>query len=149
MKLGPFLGISNRRPDFDLRIKTKTLQGDYLKDAVNVEIDNARNLRRRPRAVRVQALTGPHSLFRIDATKYLLVVDSILYAVTLPSYTQTLLKALTSNAAMSYVKQGADVFYSNGTDSGRITAGVVYPLALPTPAKPTASGIGGGLPAGL
>ena len=149
MRLGPFLGISNRRPDFDLRIKTSTMQGDYLKDAVNVEIDNARNLRRRPRAVRVQALTGPHSLFRIDATNYLLVVDSILYAVTLPSYTQTLLKALTSNAAMSYVKQGADVFYSNGTDSGRITAGAVYPLALPTPAKPTASGIGGGLLAGL
>lgn len=145
MKLGPFLGINNRRPDFDLHIKTTTMQGDYLRDAINVEIDNTGKLLRRKVPVLAQALAGPHSLYMLDYTNGLLVIDSILYAITLPSYTQTLLKVLTSNAAMSYAEQGGEVFYSNGTDSGRIVSGAFYPLALPTPDAPTLSAIGGSL----
>ena len=148
MKLGPFLGISNRRPDFDLHIKMNTTQGDYLRDAINVDIDNTGRLLRRKVPTLVQAMTGAHSLYMTDETNGLLVIDSILYAITLPSYTQTLLKVLNSNAAMSYVEQGGEVFYSNGTDSGRIVSGAFYPLALPTPDTPTISSIGGNLLAG-
>ena len=148
MRLGPFLGINNRRPDFDLHIKTTSTQGDYLRDAVNVEIDNTGHLLRRKKATLVQSVTGPHSLHMTDEANGLLVIDSILYAITLPSYTQTLLKVLTSNDRMSYVEQGGEVFYSNGTDSGRIVSGGFYPLALPTPGKPTLATIGGNLLAG-
>ena len=147
-KLSNFLGISNRRPDHEMRIKTNQIQGDYLRGAVNVEINNVGELERRKIPVLVQALTGPHSLFMLDETNGLLVIDSILYAITLPSYTQTLLKVLTSNAAMSYVKQGADTYYSNGTDSGRINGGAAYPIALPTPTAPALSSISGNLLAG-
>lgn len=68
MKLGPFLGISNRRPDFDLHIKTNTTQGDYLRDAINVEIDNTGRLLRRKKATLVQAVTGPHNLHTLVTT---------------------------------------------------------------------------------
>ena len=148
-KLSNFLGINNRLPDFSLHIRTRQVSGDYLRDAVNVDIDNSGRLLHRKVPQLVQAMTGAHSIHMTSATAGYLVRDSVLYSIVLPTYAETLLRVLSSNAAMSYVKQGADVFYSNGTDSGRITAGVVYPLALPTPAKPTASGIGGGLPAGL
>lgn len=148
MRIGPFLGISNRRPDFDLHIKTNTTQGDYLRDAVNVEIDNTGRLLRRKKATLVQAVTGPHSLHMLDETNGLLVRDSVLYAVTLPTYSETVVKLLSSNDAMSYAEQGGEVFYSNGTDSGRIVSGAFYPLAMPTPAKPTLSSIGGNLLAG-
>lgn len=148
-KLSNFLGINNRLPDSALQIRTQQVQGSYLKDALNVEIDNARRLRRRPGETQVQALTAPHSLFIMsDATHGYVVVDSVLYAITLPSYTQTLVKALASNAAMSYVQEGDSLYFSNGTDSGRITAGTVYPLGLPTPAAPALSESGGSLSAG-
>lgn len=35
---GPFLGINNRRPDFALHVPK---EGDFVRDAVNVDIDNA------------------------------------------------------------------------------------------------------------
>lgn len=148
-KLGPFLGINNRRPDFDLHVKTNAVQGDYLRDAVNVDIDNTGRLLRRKVPTLVQAMIGAHSLYMLDDENGLLVIDSILYAITLPSYTQTLLKVLTSNDAMSYTEQGGEAFYSNGTDSGRIVSGAFYPLALPTPDQPaTPDVIGGNLLAG-
>ena len=146
---GPFLGINNRLPDFGMHVKTNTVQGDYLRDAINVEIDNTGRLLRRKKATLVQALTGPHSLFMVDATNGLVVIDSILYVFSIPAYTQTPFKVLTSNAAMSYVVRGGEVFYSNGTDSGRIVSGAFYPLALPTPGQPAPPDIiGGNLRAG-
>jgi len=148
IKLGPFLGINNRLPDSALHVRTRQIQGDYLKDAVNVDIDNAGRLLRRRDVALVQAMTGAHSLYLTSDTAGFLVRDSVLYAVTLPAYAETLLKVLTSDAAMSYVEYNGDLYYSNGTDSGRITAGVVYPLGLPTPDTPTISVIGGSLPAG-
>ena len=144
---GPFRGINNQLPDFALLADAKTGEC-FLRDAFNVELDNAGRLLRRKVPLLVQALSDAHSILMLDATNYLLVIDSILYAITLPTYTQTLLKVLSSNAAMSYVKEGGEVFYSNGTDSGRYVGGVIYPLALPTPVKPVLTVIGGGLLSG-
>ena len=147
-KLGPFLGVSNRRPDFDLRIKTNTLQGDYLRDAVNVDIDNAGRLCHRKVPQLVQAMSGAHSLYMTSATTGYLVRDSVLYVIALPTYRETMLKVLTSNDVMSYVEFNGDLYYSNGADSGRVTAGVVYPLGMVTPSAPTLSVIGGSLTVG-
>lgn len=142
---GPFLGINNRRPDFSLHVD-KT--GDFLRSAENVDIDNAGNLRRRKAAIRIQAMTGAHSLFTSgDGTRYM-VRDSVMYTVTLPSYAETLFKILSSNAPASYVEFNGSIYYSNGTDSGCIKSGVWYPWALPTPAAPTVSTVGGTLYAG-
>ena len=134
--VGPFLGVNNRLPDFALAIKDK---GRYLRDAVNVDITNSGHVRRRKATELVQALTAPHSLFGD-----FMVRDSVLYAVTLPAYSETLVKTLASNAAMSYCAFNGDTYYSNGTDSGRVASdGTWYPWALPTPVAPSCAALPG------
>lgn len=143
--LGPFLGINNRLPDFALHIP-KT--GDFLKSADNVDVDDAGKLRRRQAPLLLATMTDAHSLHLPTPTAGYLVRASVLYAITLPGYSETLVKILTSNARMSYAALGDSLYYSNGTDSGRITAGVAYPLGLPTPSAPAVAVIGGSLAAG-
>ncbi len=139
IKFGPFLGINTRLNDFSL----KTDAGQYLLTADNVDIDNAGTIRRRRGVTLAQAMTGAHSLHITSVSGGFLVRGSVLYSITLPSYSETLLKVLTSDARMNFVRIGVDWYYSNGTDSGRISAGVWYPLGLPTPAKPTVGGSSG------
>ena len=60
--IGPFLGINNRVPDFALRKSTAQLSGNYLREAENVDIDNARRLRRREgEALPTQRRSPSHS----------------------------------------------------------------------------------------
>lgn len=140
IKLGPFLGINNQLQDFEL----STENGRFLRTADNVNITDKGNIYRRKASALVQSLSAPHSLFN-----GYLVRSSALYAVTLPTYGETLAKVLASNARMSYCKFNGDTYYSNGTDSGRIASnGSVYPWGLPTPAAPSTSGIAGSLFAG-
>lgn len=147
-KLGPFLGIDNRLPDFALRLNTRQISGNYLRRAENVDIDNSGNLRRRESELLIQAMTDAHSLHMTSATTGHLVRGSVLYAVALPDYAETFAKTLSTNAAMIWLPVGDDLYFSNGTDAGRITGGVFYPLGLPTPTAPVCSAIGGGLFAG-
>lgn len=141
---GPFLGVNNRRADFDLHFRGINAKGDYLREAINVDIDGTGNIRRRKAAELVQAVSGSHSLHGLY-----LVRASALYRITLPGYSETLVKILTSNAPMSYAEYNGDIYYSNGVDSGRISAaGAVYPWALPTPEEPSVTTISGLLPAG-
>lgn len=146
--LGPFLGIDNRLPDFDLRINTRQLSGNYLRRAENVDIDNSGNLRRRESELLVQALTGAHSLYLTSDTAGYLVRDSVLFAITLPTYGENFAKTLTSNDPVSWLPIGDDLYFSNGTDSGRITQGLLFPLGLPTPDAPACNAVGGSLTAG-
>lgn len=60
--LGPFLGINNRLPDFALRIRTRQLSGDFLRSAINVDVDNSGNLRSRRATERTTVVAGAHSL---------------------------------------------------------------------------------------
>lgn len=143
--LGPFLGLNTRLPDFALH-KPKT--GDYLRVADNVDITDAGTIVRRRGVTLLASMTNAHSLHMKTVSTGFLVRSSVLYAITLPSYTETLLKVLASDATMSYAQIGTDWYFSNGTDSGRITAGVAYPLGLPSLAAPTLAGIGGSLLAG-
>jgi hypothetical protein len=140
--LGPFLGINNRLPEFALHVDTK---GDYLAAADNVYIDNAGKLHSRAGTLLLHELAGAHSLLMISDTTGYLVRNSSLYTVSLPTYAETLVKALSSDATMSYVKVFGQWHYSNGVDSGRLEGAVSVPMALPTPAAPTLSVIAGGL----
>jgi len=143
---GPFLGVNNRLPDFALHVD-KT--GDFLRDAVNVDITNSGNIVRRQAAKLIQPLAAPHSLYMTSDTDGFMVMASTLYAVTLPDYAVSSVKALTSNDPMSYAAISGRLYFSNGTDSGRLAGGAVLPMALPTPSAPTVvGGIGGGLVAG-
>ena len=143
---GPFLGVNNRLPDFALHVD-KT--GDFLRDAVNVDITNSGNIVRRQAAKLIQPLAAPHSLYMTSDTDGFMVMASTLYAVTLPGYTATSIHALASNEPMSYAEISGRLYFSNGVDSGRLVGSAVLPMALPTPAAPvTTGGIGGDLPAG-
>lgn len=137
--IGPFLGVNNRLPDFSLSTK----EGFFLRSAENVDVTNAGTLRRRTAYSAVQALTGAHSLHG----DYL-VRDTALYKITKPTYTETPVKVLTSNAPMSYAEYNGDLYYSNGTDSGRVRGTTAYPWGLPTPNSPAVAAIPGALPAG-
>ncbi|MBP9803325.1 MAG: hypothetical protein KBE22_00270, partial [Candidatus Accumulibacter sp.] len=140
--LGPFLGINNRLPDFALHVP-KT--GDYLADAVDVDVDNAGKLRtRRGALTEVEAMADAHSLHMISDTAGYLVRGGDLYAVALPECVETLVKELASNATMSYAGMAGDLYYSNGTDSGRLVGATSYPIGLPTPAAPALLPISGG-----
>ena len=138
---GPFLGINNRLPDFALA----TEKGRWLREAENVDIDNAGRVRRRKATALLQALSAPHSLYTTTSGTRYMVLGGIMYAVTLPAYAQTLFKVLSNNDPVRYVEYAGSLYYSNGTDSGRIEAGVWYPWALPTPSSPSVATIAGTL----
>lgn len=141
---GPWLGVNNRLPDFAL----STDKGRWLREAENVDIDNAGRVRRRQAAALLQAVSDPHSLYTTtDGTRYA-VIGGSMYAVTLPTYTQTLFKVLSNNDPVSYVEYAGSLYYSNGTDSGRIESGLWFPWALPTPSNPAVAPIFGTLYAG-
>ena len=142
--IGNFLGINNRLPDFALG----TDKGSWLRDAVNVDIDNAGRVRRRNATSLIQALSDPHSLYTTTSGTRYMVVGGSLYTVTLPAYTQTLFRVLSNDDPVNYVEYAGSLYYSNGTDSGRIESGVWFPWALPTPTAPSASVISGALYAG-
>lgn len=138
---GPFAGINNRLPDYALGATKE--HGDFVREAINVDLTNAGTFVRRKTASLLQALTAPHSLHN-----ELMVIDSALYSVTLPTYSQTLVKLLSSNDRMSYVDFAGDTYFSNGTDAGRVSNGVAYPMGLPLPSEPAVAAIPGALPAG-
>lgn len=143
-QIGPFLGINNRLPDFALA----TDRGYWLREAENVEIDNAGRARRRAAANLVHAMSNAHSLYMTSDTTGYLVRGGTLYAITLPSYGESSFKVLSNDNPLSWCEVNGDLYYSNGTDSGRITAGVWFPWGMPTPDAPAVSAVGGGLFAG-
>lgn len=143
--IGPFLGVNNRLPDFALSVRDK---GDWLRDAVNVDIDNAGRVRRRAAAALVQAMTNADSLYMTSVTSGYLRRGAAIYAITLPTYSETLFKVLSADAPLSWAAFNGVLYYSNGTDSGRIEGGVAYPWGLATPNTPTCANIAGTLYAG-
>ena len=142
---GPFLGINNRLPDYALSVRDK---GDWLRDAVNVDIDNAGRVRRRAEATLIQAMTNADSLYMTSATAGYLRRGAAIYAIALPTYSETLFKVLGADAPLSWAEFNGSLYYSNGTDSGRIEGGVAYPWGLATPNAPTCTTIPGALYAG-
>lgn len=142
--IGPFLGINNRLPDFALA----TDKGYWLREAENVEIDNAGRVRRRAAANLIQAMSGAHSLYLTSDTAGYLVRSGTIYSISLPSYSESAFKVLSNNDPVSWCEVNGDLYYSNGTDSGRITSGIWFPHGLPTPDEPSVASVGGGLFAG-
>lgn len=141
----PFRGLNNRLQDFELAGE----EGAWLKAAVNVDIDNAGRVRRRDGAALVQAMTGAHSLYLLTATYGFLVRASVLYEIDLSAgYAETLLKLLSTDGPVSYAEYNGSVYYSNGTDSGRIEGGEWFPWGMETPAAPIVSAVAGTMPAG-
>lgn len=147
---GPFLGINNRLSPTALRVTTSQLNGQYLADAVNVDIDNTGKLCRRAATTLVHADTGAHSLFEGASGVFYMVRASNLYHVVMSPYAETLVTALSNDLPMSYAVLAGMVYASNGTDRLRIDGTTSAPYGLPTPAQPAcATQPAGGLPQGI
>lgn len=140
--LGPFLGINNRLLPFALHVDK---QGDFLLAADNVDVDNSGRVRSRVCGERLVEMTGAHSLQMVSETAGYLVRSSVLYAITMPVYAETLVKILATDDDVRYLNVAGEWHYSNGTDMGRLENTTAYPIGIPTPVSPTATLISGGL----
>ena len=145
IQLGPFLGVNNRLPDFAL---IKKDVGAFVRQAVNVDVDNAGRIRRRVGRELIQAMTSPHSYFDNGSMKFM-VRGSVLYSVNLSPYSETYLASLSNNNAVSYEVWGSDTYLTNGADRLRVSAsGGVYPWAMATPEQPYVATVSGTLSPG-
>ena len=146
--LGPFTGLNNRLPDHQLGITERGRKaGDYLRNAVNVDLTATGTLQRRKGSTLAQAGTDCHSLWS-DGERAVYVDGDTLY-----QYPRTALRTgLVPGRRVSYCETPAgDVIWSNGTVMERIRAGASAPLglAVPNPAPTVTASVGGGLRAGV
>jgi len=146
MKLGPFLGMNDKLEPHALQVKDV---GTYVQDALDVVFTNTGRIERAAGTTTIASLAGAHSLWS-DGIRTFYVLASRLYRIdSFTTFASTLLATLTSNAAMSYVGFNGEVYYSNGTNIGRLTsADAPEPMTLATPTTPTVTATTGTLPAG-
>lgn len=147
---GPFsAGMNNKAQDYALPRNQNGVQ-IAVRDALNVDFMNSGHYRLRTGYAVIQAMTGAHSLYN-DGTRTLLVRGGVLYRVTgFATYAEGLVKLLTADAGMSYVKHNGEVWCSNGTDFGRLSAANVWSNhALPTPISGSLAATTGALPIGV
>lgn len=151
MKFGPFLGLDNLREANELAVfENGKPAGQYLRHAINVDLDNNGRVRRRRGFARAEAMADAHSLWS-DGVRTLFCRDSGLYEITdFSPYAENLLTTLIADDAMSFGEFNGNVYFSNGTDSGRLMAGdpSPEPWSLPVPAAPVVSTSPGSLLAG-
>lgn len=145
--LGPFVGINNRLPDHKLGVVNRgRKEGDYLRNAVNVDITDSGTLQRRKGTTLVQAGTDCHSLWA-EGGEAVYVDGTELYA-----YPRTLLRTgLTPGMRCSYARSPTgDTYWSNGVVLERIVSGASGPASppVPNPAPVVISTSGGALKAG-
>lgn len=147
--IGPFLlGANNMAPPDALPKDDKGRQ-IAAAEIINADIDATGNIKRRAGFAVVQAFSGAHSGFS-DGVRTLLVRGGSLYRVTdFSPYSETLVKVLSNDSPMSYAPFNGEVYCSNGTDFGRISAANVWSeRGLPVPPSISLSSAAGALPAG-
>jgi len=142
--IGPFVGINNRLPDYQLGIVERGRKaGDYLRNAVNVDLTATGTLQRRKGSTLAQAGTDCHSLWSDG--------EQAFYAdgTELKRFTgETVATGLAYGRPVSFCKAPTgDVIW---TDGARIEAIGKGSLAVPTPnpAPVVTASSGGALHAG-
>jgi hypothetical protein len=140
--IGPFVGINNRLPDHLLSIVERGRKaGDYLRNAVNVDLTASGSLQRRKGSTLTQAGTDCHSLWGEN--------DRTFYAdgTTLYEYPRTVVRTgLTPGMRISYTfAPSGDIYWTNGIVLERISGSASGPASLPTPnPQPTVTASAGG-----
>jgi hypothetical protein len=137
-----WLGINNMEPEY-------RLASGWLSDAVNVDITatGAINTRSGYAKKRSGAYT---SLFATSDEKMMLAAKADgLYMVNAGATTETKLWSFASPASVYFDEVNGEVFFSNGSDSGIVSAGgSVRQWRVLSPSVPALSIAGGALPAG-
>ncbi len=140
--LGPFVGMNNRLPDHKLSVSARGEKvGDYLRNAVNVDLTNSGTLQRRKGTTLAQAGSDCHSLWA-EGVDALYVDGSTLY-----SYPRTIVReGLTRGMHCSYTHAPmGEIYWSNGVVLERIVGGASEPASLPVPnPQPSVVATGGG-----
>ena len=129
--IGPFAGMNNRLPDHQLGITERGQRaGDYLRNAVNVDLTDAGTLQRRKGSTLVVPGADCHSLWSDEQGAYYVDGSSL---KTFP--TGALVRnGLTPGRPVSFVRfPNGDVYWTNSVVLERIRDGVSEPAGLPTP----------------
>lgn len=142
--LGPFAGINNRLPDHQLTVVERGRRvGDYLRNAVNVDITDVGTLQRRKGTTLAQAGTDCHSLwsdgeraFYVDGTDLKRFAGEVVAT------------GLAYGRPVSFCKAPTgDVIWTDGVRLEAIDKGAVA-VPTPNPAPTVTAGGGGALHAG-
>lgn len=144
VKIGPFLGMDNKRP----RESLSTKDGDYVRDALNVDLTSVGTFQRRAGMAKVFSSARATSLWSSGGLGYF--VD----AGVLKSFDGTnavAIKALidpTSTASFTDTPRG--IVWSDGNSLELISGGSSAPLSPPAlnPVPLASASTGGALPAG-
>lgn len=151
VKLGPFLGMNNQLPPTQLKQDGQSVDrlGDYVRDAVNVDVLDSGTLRRR--AGYEKLLDGEcHSLYT-SGDLVLLVRNGEL---GIPDRTATgwgFLAMCDVRGPVSYTTQGKVVYASDGNSIWQVHDGKhLIEHNIPVPQQPTLiAGVAGAMVAGL
>lgn len=146
-KLGPFVGLNNRAPAHQLAVVERGRKvGDFVRNAVNVDLTAAGTLQRRPGTTREVVGTEAHSLWGDGIVGY--YVDG----ENLKRFPDTVLRGgLTPGLRVSFAKDAlGGIVWSNGVEIERIVGTTSLPLIPQTPnPEPTVTvAAGGALSAG-
>lgn len=146
VSVGPFLGINNRVPDTELAdVERGRKVGDYLRNAVNVDLTNSGTMRRRQGTELSQAGTSCHSLWGDGIDGY--YVDG----TTLYKFPRTAIRTgLIPDNRVAFTKINNTVVWSDGIVLEKIigTTSVRLGIAPPNPVPVVTATVGGSLPAG-
>lgn len=128
--IGPFkLGMNNRLADTALNTK----DGDFLRSAVNVDIDAGGLVQRRPGTTRTIAGTDCHSIWSDPSNTLVYYVDGTTLFRIVNGAAITVRTGLTPSRHMSFDSVNGIVYYSNGIETGKIIGSTnsSWGLALP------------------
>jgi len=138
--MGEFKGLKNT-------VAEEALAPGELVEAVNVDIDDAGKLRRRPGYSQLLDAPGAHS-FWSNGTIGFFVAGTTFYRLNEDYTTTSLGTGLVEGAEMAYVEVNGAIFHSNGTQTGAYRNGFVNSWGLPNPGMATYTLVPGSLPAG-
>lgn len=129
--IGPFAGINNRLPDHRLGIVSRGQKaGDYLRNAVNVDLTSAGTLQRRKGTTLALAGADCHSLWADEHGAYFVDGGNL---KTFPAG-EVVRSGLTPGRRASFARfTSGDLYWSNGVILERIRGGVSEPAGVPLP----------------
>lgn len=140
MKVKAFLGINNRLS----REHLATEDGNFLRDAVNVDVTDAKRLRLRKGFAKVIDGEYAHSIWA-DGQNAFYADSGVLYRISASLERHPVRSGLAPSQTISYAMAGGDVVFSNGQVIERIVGNSSAPLVYPAPSPvPVATMVGDG-----
>jgi hypothetical protein len=141
-KLGPFLGINNRRERYALNVPKV---GDFLADAVGADLDVTGRLSRADGSTLVAALTTGRSVFS-DGERMLYADGTSLKRITnMATYAADTVDTVSANR-IAYEAINGEIFYTDGVKLSCLQAdNTVRPVGVPVPASLGAAAASGTL----